>query len=77
MFGGVEQQFPDGSKQHHPGIAGQRRFRMFPADFDPQAALFLHGFCQPFQGGPQPEPPSGISLRRIPAGQGSQLEGGA
>jgi len=30
-----------------------------------------------FQGGPQPEPPSGISLRRIPAGQGSQLEGGA
>ena len=32
---------------------------------------------QVFQGGPQPEPPSGISLRRIPAHHGSQVEGGA
>jgi hypothetical protein len=30
-----------------------------------------------FQGGPQPEPPSGISLRRAPAHHGSQVEGGA
>jgi hypothetical protein len=30
-----------------------------------------------FQGGPQPEPPSGISLKRIPAHHGSQVEGGA
>ncbi len=32
---------------------------------------------QVFQGGPQPEPPSGISLKRIPAHHGSQVEGGA
>jgi len=30
-----------------------------------------------FQGGPQPEPPSGISLKRISAHHGSQVEGGA
>ena len=30
-----------------------------------------------FQGGPQPQPPNGISLRRSPARHGSQLEGGA
>jgi hypothetical protein len=30
-----------------------------------------------FQGGPQPEPPSGISLKRIPTHHGSQVEGGA
>jgi hypothetical protein len=30
-----------------------------------------------FQGGPQPEPPSGISLKRIPAHRNSQVEGGA
>ncbi len=30
-----------------------------------------------FQGGPQPEPPSGISLKRLPAPQSSQVEGGA
>jgi len=30
-----------------------------------------------FQGGPQPEPPSGISLKRIPAHHGSHVEGGA
>ncbi len=29
-----------------------------------------------FQGGPRPEPPSGISLKRIPAHHGSQVEGG-
>ncbi len=32
---------------------------------------------QVFQGGPQPEPPSGLSLKRIPAHHGSQVEGGA
>jgi hypothetical protein len=32
---------------------------------------------QVFRGGPQPEPPSGISLKRIPAHHGSQVEGGA
>ena len=32
---------------------------------------------QVFQGGPQPEPPSGISLKRIPAHHGSHVEGGA
>jgi hypothetical protein len=30
-----------------------------------------------FQGGPQPEPPSGIGLKRIPAHHGPQVEGGA
>ena len=30
-----------------------------------------------FQGGPQPEPPSGLSLKRIPTHHGSQVEGGA
>ncbi len=30
-----------------------------------------------FQGGPQPEPPSGLSLKRIPTQHGSQVEGGA
>jgi hypothetical protein len=30
-----------------------------------------------FRGGPQPEPPSGISLKRIPAHHGSRVEGGA
>ena len=29
-----------------------------------------------FQGGPEPTPPSGVTLKRVPAHQGSQVEGG-